>query len=97
MLAQPSISDEAYDALYRELEGLEAAHPELAPADSPTQRVGGEVRELFLAGDAAAALVAVAVGWLLVAPAAHAALVVADSLALATVTSAGRTTRSLRV
>lgn len=35
------ISDAAYDALYRELEGLEAGHPELRRPDSPTHRVGG--------------------------------------------------------
>jgi DNA ligase (NAD+) len=40
--AAPTISDQAYDALYRELADLEAAHPEFAAADSPTQRVGGE-------------------------------------------------------
>jgi DNA ligase (NAD+) len=39
-LDQPTISDEAYDALMRELTELEAAHPELVTPDSPTQRVG---------------------------------------------------------
>src|SRR3981081_3822570 len=39
--AQPTISDAAYDELYRELRALEAAHPELITPDSPTQRVGG--------------------------------------------------------
>src|SRR5919202_1872635 len=38
----PEISDAEYDALYKELEDLEAAHPELVTPDSPTQRVGGE-------------------------------------------------------
>ena len=38
----PEIGDDEYDALYNELLGLEAAHPELASRDSPTQRVGGE-------------------------------------------------------
>jgi DNA ligase (NAD+) len=38
----PEIGDEEYDALYTELRDLEAAHPELVTADSPTQRVGGE-------------------------------------------------------
>jgi DNA ligase (NAD+) len=42
VLDSPEISDAEYDALYRELEALEAAHPELVTADSPTQRVGGE-------------------------------------------------------
>ncbi|MCL2491293.1 MAG: NAD-dependent DNA ligase LigA, partial [Coriobacteriia bacterium] len=36
----PQISDEAYDSLMRELADLEAAHPELVTADSPTQRIG---------------------------------------------------------
>ena len=36
----PEISDAEYDALFRELAGLEASHPELASPDSPTQRVG---------------------------------------------------------
>ena len=37
----PQITDAEYDALFRELQALEAAHPELRSADSPTQRVGG--------------------------------------------------------
>ena len=49
VLDDPVISDDAYDALYRELQELEAAHPELATPDSPTQRVGGVVREEFVA------------------------------------------------
>lgn len=36
----PQISDAEYDALKRELRDLEAAHPELVTADSPTQKVG---------------------------------------------------------
>jgi DNA ligase (NAD+) len=36
----PEITDAEYDRLFRELQGLEAAHPELASPDSPTQRVG---------------------------------------------------------
>ena len=43
----PEISDAEYDALYKELEALEAQHPELATADSPTQRVGAEPLEGF--------------------------------------------------
>src|SRR4051812_23540444 len=42
ILDRPSISDAEYDRLYRELVELEAAHPELRTADSPTQRVGAE-------------------------------------------------------
>ncbi|MDQ5818987.1 MAG: NAD-dependent DNA ligase LigA [Actinomycetota bacterium] len=43
----PEISDAEYDALYKELEELEAAYPELVTPDSPTQRVGGEPLEGF--------------------------------------------------
>ena len=43
----PEISDAEYDALYNELESLEAEHPELVTPDSPTQRVGGEPLEGF--------------------------------------------------
>lgn len=43
----PEISDAEYDALYNELEALEAEHPELATPDSPTRRVGGEPLEGF--------------------------------------------------
>ncbi len=41
VLDAPVISDAEYDRLLRELQQLEAAHPELITADSPTQRVGG--------------------------------------------------------
>lgn len=40
VLDEPSIDDAAYDRLFRELQELEAAHPELVTPDSPTQRVG---------------------------------------------------------
>jgi DNA ligase (NAD+) len=40
VLDEPSIPDPEYDRLMRELEALEAEHPELADPDSPTQRVG---------------------------------------------------------
>ena len=43
----PEISDAEYDTLYKELESLEAEHPELVTPDSPTQRVGGEPLEEF--------------------------------------------------
>ena len=39
--AESPLSDADYDTLYRELEGLEAAHPLLARAGSPTRSVGG--------------------------------------------------------
>lgn len=47
VLDQPTISDAAYDRLYRELVDLEAAHPELVTPDSPTMRVGGAPAEGF--------------------------------------------------
>lgn len=40
VLDDPTLTDADYDRLLRELEALEAAHPELAHGDSPTQRVG---------------------------------------------------------
>jgi DNA ligase (NAD+) len=40
VLDDPSIPDSEYDRLLRELQALEAEHPELASTDSPTQRVG---------------------------------------------------------
>jgi len=46
-LDAPTVSDEVYDALFRELQALEAAHPELATPDSPTRRVGGRPLEAF--------------------------------------------------
>jgi DNA ligase (NAD+) len=48
VLDQPEISDAEYDALMRQLRDLEERHPELAAADSPTQRVGGKPREGFI-------------------------------------------------
>lgn len=45
--AQPEISDAEYDRLYRELEELEAAHPDWVTPDSPTQRVGNDLSEGF--------------------------------------------------
>ena len=42
--ARPELSDREYDRLMQELIDLEAAHPELRSADSPTQRVGGDVQ-----------------------------------------------------
>ena len=47
VLDAPAISDFAYDKMLRELEDLEAAHPELVTPDSPTQRVGGEALDSF--------------------------------------------------
>ena len=42
-LDAPEISDAEYDILFRRLQALEAAHPELVDDASPTQRVGGAV------------------------------------------------------
>ncbi|MDR2030964.1 MAG: NAD-dependent DNA ligase LigA [Azoarcus sp.] len=47
-LDAPRISDAEYDALFRELQALEAEHPELAAPDSPTRRVGGRVLAQFV-------------------------------------------------
>ncbi|MEI7613409.1 MAG: NAD-dependent DNA ligase LigA [Betaproteobacteria bacterium] len=47
VLDAPLISDAEYDFLFRELQALEAAHPELLTLDSPTQRVGGKALSLF--------------------------------------------------
>ena len=46
-LDAPTISDASFDSLMRELREIEAAHPELVTASSPTQRVGGYVGEQF--------------------------------------------------
>ncbi|MEX2224223.1 MAG: NAD-dependent DNA ligase LigA [Candidatus Rokuibacteriota bacterium] len=43
----PEISDAEYDRLWRELQALEQAHPELITPDSPTQRPGGRRAEVF--------------------------------------------------
>src|SRR3954449_12215458 len=43
----PEISDEEFDRLLHELEGLEAENPDLVTPDSPTQRVAGRVAEGF--------------------------------------------------
>ena len=43
----PVISDGQYDALMQELRELEAAHPELRSASSPTQRIGGSASDRF--------------------------------------------------
>jgi len=47
VLDQPEITDAEYDHLLRELIDLEAAHPELVTADSPTQRVGASPQSDF--------------------------------------------------
>jgi len=47
VLDEPAIADAEYDRLMRELEALEAQHPELATADSPTRRVGATPSSAF--------------------------------------------------
>jgi DNA ligase (NAD+) len=47
VLDAPTIPDAEYDKLFRELQALEAQHPELQTPDSPTQRVGGKVLDGF--------------------------------------------------
>ncbi len=47
VLDTPVITDQAYDHLFRRLQQLEQDHPELANADSPTQRVGSEPASHF--------------------------------------------------
>ncbi len=46
-LDAPEISDGQYDALFRELQTIEAEHPDLLTTDSPTQRVGGDPSPAF--------------------------------------------------
>ena len=47
VLDDPQIPDVEYDRLFKALQDLEAAHPELISADSPTQRVGGKPLDGF--------------------------------------------------
>src|SRR5256712_5299035 len=46
-LDKPELSDAEYDRLFRELQALEAKHPELRTPDSPTHRVGAEPATAF--------------------------------------------------
>ena len=48
VLDRPEISDAEFDKLMQQLKDLEAEHPDLVTADSPTQRVGGKPREGFV-------------------------------------------------
>lgn len=47
ILDQPTVSDAEYDALFRELQALEAEYPSLATSESPTRRVGGAPQVQF--------------------------------------------------
>jgi DNA ligase (NAD+) len=49
VLDDPEIPDAEYDRLWRELQALETAHPDLITPESPTQRVGGRPLEAFAA------------------------------------------------
>ncbi|PRX48273.1 DNA ligase (NAD+) [Prauserella shujinwangii] len=51
VLDSPTISDAAFDRLFRELEDLEREYPGLATPDSPTQQVGGTFSTEFAAHD----------------------------------------------
>lgn len=48
VLDAPLVPDAEYDRLFQALQALEAAHPGLACADSPTRRVGGRALDAFL-------------------------------------------------
>ncbi len=48
VLDAPVLTDAQYDELMNRLKALEAGHPELIAADSPTQRVGGKPRDGFV-------------------------------------------------
>jgi DNA ligase (NAD+) len=47
VLDEPTVPDAEYDRLFRELQALEAKHPDLITADSPTQRVGAQPSAAF--------------------------------------------------
>ena len=47
VLDNPSVSDQEYDRLMQELQAIENQHPEWLTADSPSQRVGGQVLDSF--------------------------------------------------
>src|SRR2546421_7259585 len=57
--AKPEISDQQFDKLMRELTELEAAHPEFASPDSPTQRVGGQPIDSFRTVEHAAPMMSI--------------------------------------
>ena len=50
VLNNPLISDFEYDQLFKKLEAIEKAHPELISSDSPTQRVSNDLTESFNTG-----------------------------------------------
>ena len=48
VLNVPEISDQEFDRMMRELQDLEAAHPEFDEPDSPTRRVGSDLNQEFV-------------------------------------------------
>jgi len=48
VLSSPIVSDAEYDKLFRQLQAIEAEHPELAKPNSPTHRVGGFISDKFV-------------------------------------------------
>ncbi len=60
VLDAPTLTDAEYDAMLRELVELEAQHPELRTADSPTQRVGAPAAEHFAPYEHAAPMLSLA-------------------------------------
>ena len=48
VLDKPTLSDAEYDRLFRELQQIETAYPDLRSADSPTRRVGAEVQSALV-------------------------------------------------
>ena len=69
ILDEPAVPDAEYDRLMNELRALEAAHPELIVADSPTQRVSGAAPESnsVLGADGLATAAGNSIGSLLIA------------------------------
>ncbi len=60
VLDDPTVGDDAYDALLNELRALEVEHPDLQTRDSPTQRVGGKPLEGFAEVEHAEAMLSLA-------------------------------------
>jgi DNA ligase (NAD+) len=48
VLAEPEVSDYAYDMLFKQLEKMEQEHPDLVTPDSPTQCVGGMSAKIYM-------------------------------------------------
>lgn len=63
VLAQPTISDREYDALLRELQELEEAHPEVRTPDSPTVLVGSDREPSFVTAAHSSPMISLANGY----------------------------------